>query len=74
MTRQSILKFLGNFDNIPIAAKKAARIGQALSSSYWYNSANVKSIVEKDDVSAKGYLYTDGIGKISKELFNDIRQ
>lgn len=44
MTRQSILKFLGNFDNIPIAAKKAARIGQALSSSYWYNSENVKVI------------------------------
>jgi hypothetical protein len=38
MTQESILSFLGDFNKIPIPAKKAARIGQAFSSSYHYNS------------------------------------
>jgi hypothetical protein len=38
MTQNSILDFLGDFSKITVAAKKAARIGQALSSSYPYNS------------------------------------
>jgi hypothetical protein len=61
---------LGDFSKITIAAKKAARIGQAFSSSYCYNSQEVKEIIADDDVSPKKYLFTDGIGKISKELFD----
>lgn len=41
MTQVSILGFLGDFDKIAIPAKKAARIGQAFSSSYHFNSQEV---------------------------------
>lgn len=72
MTQQSILAFLGDFSKISIPAKKAARIGQAFSSSYCYDSSEVKDIIEKDDFSARGFPFTDGIGKISKDLFEAI--
>jgi hypothetical protein len=45
MTQKSILRFLGDFSKITIAAKKAARIGQAFSSSFWFNSQNINAIV-----------------------------
>jgi RNA-dependent RNA polymerase len=69
MTQRSILRFLGDFSKITVAAKKAARIGQAFSSSFWFNSQSVNALVVKDDVSENGFKYTDGIGKISKDLF-----
>lgn len=69
MSQKSILRFLGDFSKITVAAKKAARIGQAFSSSFWFNSQNVHASVEKDDVSTNGFKFTDGIGKISKDVF-----
>lgn len=69
MTQESILRFLGDFSKITVAAKKAARIGQAFSSSYCYNSQNIKAFIYEDDISEMGFKYTDGIGKISKDLF-----
>lgn len=41
MSQISILQFLGDFNHIQNAAKKAARIGQAFSSSYHYDSSGV---------------------------------
>jgi hypothetical protein len=41
MTRNKILAFLGDFEDIRIAAKKAARIGQAFSSSISFDSSNL---------------------------------
>lgn len=55
-----------------MAAKKAARIGQAFSSSFYFNSQDVEEVIEEDDVSTERFLFTDGIGKISAELFNEI--
>lgn len=68
------MEFLGDFSKIPVAAKKAARIGQAFSSSYCFDSSKIKEIIVEDDVSAKKYLFTDGIGMISKDLFEAIRK
>lgn len=41
MTQQSILNFLGDFSSIAVPAKKAARIGQAFSSSYCFDASNI---------------------------------
>lgn len=74
MTQESILRFLGDFSKIPIAAKKAARIGQAFSSSYCFDSSQIKEIIVDDDSSAKKFLFTDGIGMVSRDLFEAIQK
>lgn len=51
MNQQSILNFLGDFSKIAIPAKKAARIGQAFSSSYHYDSSDITEIIVQDDIS-----------------------
>ena len=51
----------------------AARIGQAFSSSWGYKfkiTPNVKQI--EDEYDRHGKMYTDGIGKISQDLIDDI--
>lgn len=74
MTQQTILSFLGDFEEIRIAAKKAARIGQAFSSSYSFDSSSLTYKVIDDNKSSKGFLFTDGIGQISREAFDEVRQ
>jgi RNA-dependent RNA polymerase len=74
MTRNKILAFLGDFEDIRIAAKKAARIGQAFSSSISFDSSNLPYEIKEDDKSVKGFLFTDGIGQISREAFDEVRQ
>lgn len=39
ISQASILNFLGDFKDIRVPAKKAARIGQAFSSSYFFDSS-----------------------------------
>lgn len=69
-----MLSFLGNFDKITNPAKKAARIGQAFSSSWTYHCKpnEIKEIYIADDKSSKEFLFTDGIGKISQDLLERI--
>ncbi len=66
MTQETILSFLGDFGNIKIAAKKAARIGQAFSSSFSFDASNLSYKIIKDEISNKKFLFTDGIGMISR--------
>ena len=74
LSREQILSFLGSFDNINNAAKKAARIGQAFSASWTYlcKDKEIKEEVIDDEMSPKNYMYTDGIGKISRDLIERI--
>ena len=74
LDREQVLSFLGNFDKIKNPAKKAARIGQAFSASWTYlcKDGEIKESQIDDDRSTKGYLYTDGIGKISADLLERI--
>jgi hypothetical protein len=67
LKREQVLSFLGDFSKIDNPAKKAARIGQAFSSSWAYlcKAGEIKEKIIHDDSSYKGYLYNDGIGKIS---------
>ena len=71
MDRDSLLKFLGNFDKIEIPAKKYARIGQSFSSCWSMNGENIISNQE-EDVYGGGYMFTDGIGKISETLLKNL--
>lgn len=61
---------MGVFDKIGNPAKKAARIGQAFSASWTYlcKENEIKELTIPDEYSSKGYMYTDGIGKISANL------
>lgn len=73
LTADGIRKSLGDFSKIRNVAKFAARLGQSFSSS------TETLIVRKDEVeiipdikNAAGYLFTNGIGKISPDyLFSD---
>jgi hypothetical protein len=76
MTRAQIIQNLGSFEQIYIPAKKAARIGQAFSSSVAIEfdqvpilSDNVKDIVSK---TRPEKMFSDGIGKISQSVMDEI--
>ena len=70
LSREQVLSFLGNFHKIGNPAKKAARIGQAFSASWTYlcKPNEIKEEVIPDEMSPKNYMYTDGIGKVSRDL------
>lgn len=70
MNRDIIIKFLGDFDQIDVPAKKYARIGQSFSTSWSQSGKDIK-VKEIDDVESKGYLFTDGIGRISTALLKE---
>ena len=59
---------MGDFSKIDNPAKRAARIGQSFSSSWTYDGTKVQEKRIDDERSETGYLYTDGIGKISADL------
>lgn len=63
---------MGNFDEIENPAKRAARIGQSFSSSWTYDASKIKYKIENDLKSERNFIFTDGIGKISKDLINSI--
>jgi RNA-dependent RNA polymerase len=66
---------LGEFALISPYAKMAARIGQAFSSSWSYIFKQPPEVVPIEDLrDPSGKLYTDGIGKISEDLINDMCQ
>ena len=67
----AIRSWMGDFKSIKCIGKYAARLGQSLSSSVETFSFNSKDFKEIDDVkvisiSGVEYIFTDGIGKISK--------
>jgi RNA-dependent RNA polymerase len=63
---------LGSFDEIENPAKRAARIGQSFSASWTFDASKIKYKEEADILTENGYNFTDGIGKISKDLVNSI--
>lgn len=69
-----MLNFLGEFAKIQPYAKMAARIGQAFSSSWCYYIKGKLNIKKIDDIyTADGKkMFTDGIGKISQNLIDEI--
>lgn len=72
LQRRLILEFLGDFSQIENPAKKAARIGQSFSSSWTYTAGNIKLKKIDDIYSSERVNFTDGIGKISKDLLEKV--
>jgi RNA-dependent RNA polymerase len=64
---QDIRDWMGNFDDIKVVAKYAARLGLCYSTTRAIHSARPK-IVKLEDVDRNGYTFTDGVGKISDLL------
>lgn len=61
----TIRSWMGSFAN-PNVAKYAARMGQCFSSTY--QTIQVTTTKEADDIKRNGYNFSDGIGKISPML------
>jgi RNA-dependent RNA polymerase len=58
---------MGNFDNIKTIAKFGARLGQCFSTTRSIH--NVTVMVKKiPDIERNGFMFTDGVGKISRFL------
>ena len=70
------IKDLGNFSGIRIPAKCAARIGQAFSDTrdaITFAPGVVKDNEELTDVERNGRVFSDGVGTISREALEHIR-
>jgi hypothetical protein len=63
-----VLKVLGNFDEIRIPAKCAARIGQNFTDTNDTIDLQPESVGELPLVTRNGYDFGDGVGTISKDL------
>ncbi|MCJ1473449.1 hypothetical protein MMC13_002100 [Lambiella insularis] len=62
-----IRRWMGDFQDIKVVAKYAARLGQCFSTTRAINGSRV-NIVEIPDIQHGKYEFTDGVGKISKFL------
>jgi RNA-dependent RNA polymerase len=62
-----IRQWMGEFSDIKVIAKHAARLGQCFSTTRAINGARVE-VKEIPDIIRNGYTFTDGVGKISEFL------
>ncbi|KAL4739107.1 RNA dependent RNA polymerase-domain-containing protein [Aspergillus similis] len=67
VTAASIRAWMGQFNHIRSIAKHTARLGQCFSTTRAISgcTAHVKKI---DDIERNGYIFSDGVGRISKFL------
>ena len=68
ITADSIRCWLGDFSDIKVAAKYAARMGQCFSSTRAVYNLKVDEVIEVPDITRNGFTFSDGIGRISPEL------
>ena len=64
---QHIRSWMGDFDRIPYVALYAARLGQCFSTTRAIIGTNT-IVKEVEDEKRSGYVFTDGVGKISPFL------
>nr|CAG4719319.1 unnamed protein product [Naegleria fowleri] len=69
---KDIREYMGDFSSIKNAAKCAARIGQSFSATYPSFVVEEKEYTMIEDISAGKYIFSDGIGKISREFADKI--
>ena len=62
-----IRRWMGDFQDIKVIAKYAARLGQCFSTTRAINGSRV-DIKEIEDIRSGKYVFTDGVGKISRFL------
>ncbi|KAG0650209.1 RNA-dependent RNA polymerase 1 [Hyphodiscus hymeniophilus] len=63
-----IRHWMGNFSEIKVVAKYAARLGQCFSTTRAINGMSAPDIVKIPDIEIGKYCFTDGVGKISPFL------
>ena len=63
-----IRQWMGNFSDIKVVAKYAARLGQCFSTTRAINGLSAPDIVKIPDINNGNYCFTDGVGKISPFL------
>ncbi|GBC04988.1 hypothetical protein RclHR1_00060001 [Rhizophagus clarus] len=71
LTADNIRDWMGNFSDKTVA-KYAARMGQCFSSTRAIQRLPVNDIEEIPDIERNGYVFSDGIGKISPSLAKKI--
>jgi RNA-dependent RNA polymerase len=72
LTADDIRRWMGDFSSIHNVAKYAARMGQCFSSTRDIRKLPVKNLEEIPDIINNGYVFSDGIGKLSFSLAKKI--
>lgn len=67
LTASNIRAWMGNFSNIKVVAKHAARLGQCFSTTRAVTGCPVQ-LREIDDIERNGHNFSDGVGLISRFL------
>ncbi|GBM93163.1 RNA-dependent RNA polymerase 1 [Araneus ventricosus] len=75
-TAEKIRMWMGNFSHIRNVAKYMARMGQCFSSSEEAAQIEVTDdeVINVDDITNRDYTFSDGIGMISTELADEVRE
>ena len=71
VSAESIRLKAGNFAEIKNVSKFAARLGLCFTSTV--KATEVESVVEEPDITRNNYVFSDGIGKISKRVLDRIK-
>ncbi|GFT62602.1 RNA-dependent RNA polymerase 1 [Nephila pilipes] len=73
-TAASIREWMGDFSHITNVAKFMARMGQCFSTSEEAVQIELEdeNIIHLDDIKNEDYIFSDGIGMISKELADEV--
>ncbi|CAO3579317.1 unnamed protein product [Absidia cylindrospora] len=67
-----IRSWMGDFSNIKIVAKHAARIGQCFSSTMAIMQLRKNQVEYIDDIILNNYTFSDGVGNISRGLAKEV--
>ncbi|KAH8426461.1 RNA dependent RNA polymerase [Aspergillus melleus] len=68
LTAANIRAWMGHFNNIRNVAKYAARLGQCFSTTRAISSGSQVDIRPIEDVERNSYIFSDGVGRISRFL------
>ncbi|KAI8342814.1 RNA dependent RNA polymerase-domain-containing protein [Chlamydoabsidia padenii] len=71
---KAIRSWMGDFKDIKIVAKHAARIGQCFSSTMAIMKLKLNQVEYIDDIVINDYTFSDGVGNISCDLADDVRK
>ncbi|CAG8486874.1 30761_t:CDS:2 [Gigaspora margarita] len=74
ISASTIREWMGDFSNIKNVAKYAARMGHCFSSTRAVSNLPVDDITEIPDIIRNGYVFSDGIGKISPKLAKTVAE
>ncbi|CAO3647238.1 unnamed protein product [Cunninghamella blakesleeana] len=72
MDTNTIRAWMGDFSEIKVVAKHAARIGQCFSSTVPIIQLKQDQVEVIDDIKNNSFVFTDGVGNISNELAKEI--